>query len=391
MSNVSGRIGGIQGVYNEANQFIGISDPSTTGDGADFLIPAYATDANNNITGFTGLVKNSDYTTNLSDFQTLDDAISSANLNQYTAGAVPKINLGICSITHEVSANSLKTCELVGTTFSTTYSSVASVTGLSNNYIVTLNVASTANISVNDYVGLTPNPTLTGVNALALVGSAKVTAKTSSTITFTLDSPVAPSGVCAGDIKIYKSVIALSLPLMLTFDLRMKDVAVIPTGSFFVSDNSTLTNDGGLFYGDGSTTLYVSRGAQFYADFSFYSKMLLRFDYGAHGHIDNICFRGVNTFADALLTVSEASQVSAWNCYICGGELAVNCVAGSFVSLTGSVIGNGNRGIKAAIRSTIDAYSVSFVGVVGVTNSPTLDTLGNGNSYINSLIDIFEV
>lgn len=51
MTNVTGRIGGIQGVYADSGRFIGISDPTTTGDGADYLVPTYATDTNGNVTG----------------------------------------------------------------------------------------------------------------------------------------------------------------------------------------------------------------------------------------------------------------------------------------------------------------------------------------------------
>jgi hypothetical protein len=58
MANVPGRIGGIQGVFNDAGKFIGISDPTNTGDGADYLLPTYLTDSNNNITGLNTLEGN---------------------------------------------------------------------------------------------------------------------------------------------------------------------------------------------------------------------------------------------------------------------------------------------------------------------------------------------
>lgn len=350
-------------------------------------------DVNGNIIGLNSLVQSSAYVINASNFASLDDALLNVNINQYKSGIVPKINLGVSSRAYTVSANSLKTCELVGTTFNTTYTSVASTIGTTNNYTVTLNVASTSNINVGDYIGLTPNGTLTGTNPLALAGATLVTAKSANTITFLLESPVAPSGLCAGTIKIYKSVISLSIPLYLTFDLRMKDIAIIipPGASFFVSDNSTLTNTGGLFYGDGASTLYFSRGGQIYADDAFFSRLALRLDYGALGHTDNSIFRSIQYSSDAVITVSEASQLSAWGCTVIGGEVGVLSVSTSFISLLGTKIAYGNRGIKANIRATIDARDVTFIGVVGTTSSPALDTLGNANSYINSIADVFEV
>lgn len=55
MANVPGRIGGIQGVFDNAGKFIGISDPTNTGDGADYLLPTYVRNANDNISGLSSL------------------------------------------------------------------------------------------------------------------------------------------------------------------------------------------------------------------------------------------------------------------------------------------------------------------------------------------------
>lgn len=322
-----------------------------------------------------------------SNYANIDAALADLDKNIYTNGAMGQINLDAAKYELKASAKKLQTVQIVGVTFTTAYTSVASVTGSTSGFTVTLNM-SAVNIAVGDHIGLNPNGT--GTNPYILAGAYKVTARTASTVTFILSSilakAVAPSGACAGSVKIYKSVVELTPTLNTVFNLYFKDVVILPSQNFFVSDGSLLVNDGGLFYEGKTYNIFISRGGKFYADNAYFGRVVLSATYGAVVHIDACMFGNFNLDL-AALTVAEASQCSAWQCIFAGFNTVCYTYSGAYTSLYGSIIAHCLFAEKARLSSTIDSFGNIYVSVTN-PSTPPIDTVGNGNSYINTLIDI---
>lgn len=287
------------------------------------------------------------------------------------------------------------------TQYSTTLSSIQSTSGSVGAYTFVLNVGSVSNISVNDYVLIYSSTG--GTNPNAVLGCWKVTnvdgVNTRISVATTNKKASLPSGAVTGSIIIHKNVISWATAA--TGGIYAEANLVGPTlqnltmegSKSATSGNNGLT--GTLRGGTGDNRVGVSG---FYRCIDASGSKLEFTDVVVSSAVN----RGVSSIANGTVYVTNgvvsgcgSSGVTATTASYIGADSAravANTGAGFATSLLGGTvyansatsIHNTTWGFQALSIGRMYAVNTTVSDNTSGTYSPTANTVGNDNSYIDT-------
>jgi hypothetical protein len=335
-----------------------------------------ATGGSNNISTNITLLVNGTDNVSLLYFTTIQTALNYLNGKSIDTGVTVTIQLadGVHSFASPITIDHPQGKQIIiaGTnTYTTTFSNTYSVTGSAGAYSVTFVVNAVTNISVGDYIDTRGS----SINTTTIKGIWKVTAVDTVNKRITLfisTSRGAPTtGATTGTITIYKSIISFT-----GCDGFIVKTA-IDFSKLIIAGDLTSTKKG----------IYV-RNLGFITNTSTFG--ISAFNYGIYLEsagcaLNNIMISGCISGASAYYGVyaTNDSIGSITSSYFSGNYNAIYIIHSSSLYCTSAIIIGGQTGVTVSKWSYANVYG--WTKNTASDASPAAETLGNVQSYINSV------
>lgn len=351
------------------------------------------------------------------DFTDLQSAIDWAQTVMRVQGVSISINVDPGVWTHTSAVTFSQTggqVRINGTYYTTTLTSVASSSGSAGNYSYVLNVGSTTNITVGDWVGI--DYTSGGVNGQLLQGGFEVTGVGSGQITIKNthnELIAAASGECTGTIYIFKTILKFNTCSGLTNGTRgalitLSNIAIVgnDANAAYIGLNCSsfsYTVAGGNLSSDrilvGGFATGVALNAMSWAimQYIYVGRCSTTYTGGATGiylvGMANGDFNGARVNCHSAAPTNcfgaqiDGSNAYIQNAYIVGvgvsGGAGIYAQRGSIINAYATQITACLTGISATYVTQVDFQTGTTSGCTTST-TPATNTAGNNGSYITS-------